>query len=264
MSPARQEQLVKPPAGSAAPLEPDVGLASKWAGDAADIDAAEVDGADRVDRLAADFDLVTGLAFQNFHGLDYLEFEREMAKYGLAVIGSWIRRGLIRHYCLQRGYGGLKEPPRGAFDDADLVEDLAQETVGVALFHFRTVLAAGKWDYRRGASLRTFFIGQCLMRFPNIYRQWLLHDAPNDTTSPDPDPLQQLRRQDPDPEQLVIDQMTGIELLGRMSPRDRRIFQLMAVGTTQTEIAEELGITPKTVERAIANQRGRLRKERGA
>jgi RNA polymerase sigma factor (sigma-70 family) len=259
MSPARQEQLVMPPMGSGAPLEPDVGLGADWK-----TAAAEVEGADQVDRLAADFDLVTGLAFQNFHGLDYLVFEGELAKYGLAVIGSWIRRGLIRYFCLQRGLGGLPAPPRGAFDDRDLVEDLAQETVGVALYHFKKVLADGKWDYRRGASLRTFFIGQCLMRFPNIYRQWLVHDALNDTTDLDPDPLQLLRRHDPDPEQMVIDQMTGSELLKAMSPRDRKIFQLMAVGTTQTEIAEALGITQKAVERAIANQRGRLRKERGA
>lgn len=42
-----------------------------------------------------------------------------------------------------------------------------------ALDRFRAdVLLAKKWDYRKGASLRTYFIGQCLIRFANIYRRW--------------------------------------------------------------------------------------------
>lgn len=221
--------------------------------------ADEVDGADRLDRLAADFALVTTLAFQQFTGPDYDYFERELAKYGLAVISAWIRRDVILQRCRVRGAGGLEPPPPGAFDDPGLVEDLAQETVGVALVHFRDdVLAAGRWDYRRGASLRTFFIGQCLMRFPNIYRHWRRHDATDARSMYDADPPQHLLRPDPGPEQMVIDQEYGQYLLGQMSRRDAKIFQLLADGLKQSEIAEQLGITTKTVERAVANQRTRM------
>jgi DNA-binding NarL/FixJ family response regulator len=52
--------------------------------------------------------------------------------------------------------------------------------------------------------------------------------------------------------------------LGKKKPLDRRIFAMIREGMTQSDIAAELGITTKTVERAVANQRDRMRKERGA
>ncbi|WP_433169871.1 RNA polymerase sigma factor [Kribbella sp. CA-247076] len=227
--------------------------------------ADDVEGAEQVDRLVADYNLVTMLAFQNFTGLDFEYFQDELAKYGIAVIGSWCRRGLIFHYCKQRGYGGLQAPPAGSFDDPGLVEDLVLETVGESLVHFRDdVLVKGRWDYRRGASLRTFFIGQCLMRFPNIYRAWRAHDARPTTVLPVGESVEFLDRPDPSPDQLVIDMVYGERLLEGMSPRDRKIFRLLADGLKQQEIAVALGMTTKAVERAVANQRARMRRERGA
>lgn len=44
----------------------------------------------------------------------------------------------------------------------------------LALDYFRErVLRAGRWDAGRGASLGTFFIGQCLYRFANVYNKAL-------------------------------------------------------------------------------------------
>jgi len=46
--------------------------------------------------------------------------------------------------------------------EPDEVEELTYETVSKALFHFRRdVLMKHAWDYRKGATLRTFFVGQC-------------------------------------------------------------------------------------------------------
>ena len=96
--------------------------------------------ADRVDaaadRLRADYELVTGLAFEQFAGPGYDYFQTELAKYGLAVMAGWMRRGLIFARCRDRGYGGLPELPLGAFDDDDVVQGLADETVAKALKHF--------------------------------------------------------------------------------------------------------------------------------
>jgi hypothetical protein len=133
--------------------------------------------ADRVDRLAADFDLVTGLAWRQFAGSDYEVFETELARYGIAVLAGWLRRRLIFQRVRERGYGGLPDPPEGALDDPDTIAELAHETVAKALRHFHDdVLVPGKWDYRRGATLRTYFIGQCLIRFANVYRRWWVHE----------------------------------------------------------------------------------------
>jgi len=51
--------------------------------------------AEQVDRLAGDVELVTLLALGGYEGRDWDYFATELAKYGLAVLGGWMRRGLI-------------------------------------------------------------------------------------------------------------------------------------------------------------------------
>jgi hypothetical protein len=41
--------------------------------------------AEQVDRLAADYDLVTTLALRRFEGAEYNYFANELVKYGMAV-----------------------------------------------------------------------------------------------------------------------------------------------------------------------------------
>lgn len=171
MAPHPEEQLGLPASPSGVPVQP----ASEHLSHVPEQWLAEPEhrnAADRLDRLAADYELITGLAWGKFEGADYQYFANELAKYGLAVMRGWMRRRLILARCRERGFGGLPEPPLDAFDDPDVLDELANETVAKALHHFREdVLLAGKWDHHRGASLRTYFIGQCLIRFANIYRQ---------------------------------------------------------------------------------------------
>lgn len=219
--------------------------------------------AERVDRLAADYDLVTGLAFARFEGPDYDRFATELARYGLAVITGWIRRGLILARCRERGFGGLPEPPAGAFEDPDVVNELANETVGKALHHFRDdVLMTGRWDHRQGASLRTFFIGQCLIRFANIYRQWLKTECRRGYTLTDHAMVEALdRRRTIGPEDRVVDLAETQRALGAIkNPLVRRALVLFAAGVSHQEIGQQLGVTDKAVERMIANERTRMRK----
>jgi hypothetical protein len=91
---------------------------------------------------------------------------------------SVIRCGLIFGKCRERGLGGLEEPPPGAMTRPDVVEELANQTVAKSLHYFReNVLMRGQWNPNRGASIKSYFIGQCLIRFPNIYRAWLRTEA---------------------------------------------------------------------------------------
>jgi DNA-directed RNA polymerase specialized sigma24 family protein len=64
--------------------------------------------------------------------------------------------------------------------------EIAIETTSRALKYFiDDVLKAGRWDHRRGATLKTYFVGACLLQFPNVFdvwateqRQWgQLHDS---------------------------------------------------------------------------------------
>lgn len=219
--------------------------------------------AERLDRLAADYDLVTSLAWTRFQGPDYDRFATELARYGLAVIGGWIRRGLILARCRERGYGGLPEPPPNAFDDPDTVNELANETVAKALHHFRTdVLLTRRWDHRKGASLRTFFIGQCLIRFANIYRQWHKTESRRSYAITDHATLDALERgRAAGPEDQVIDLAQVQQALETIkNPAVRRALVLFAAGVSHQEIGQQLGVSEKAVERMIANERTRMRK----
>lgn len=129
------------------------------------------DDAERLDRLVADVDLVTSLALAGYEGRDWDVFSTELAKYGMAVISAWMSKGSIFEKCRSRGFGGLPGLER-PFTADELVE-LTGETVAIALLHFREdILLKNRWDARRGATLRTFFIGQCILRFSNVYRRW--------------------------------------------------------------------------------------------
>lgn len=114
------------------------------------LEAEQLELADQFDRLAADAELVTTLALGSYTGPEWDYFATELAKYGLAVIGGWMRRGTIFQRCKLRGYGGL--PELGRSFDNDEVDELTGETVSKALVHFRDdVLLKRKWDHRKGA-----------------------------------------------------------------------------------------------------------------
>lgn len=221
---------------------------------------------ERVDRLAADVDLVTGLALGGYAGRDWEYFSTELAKYGIAVLGAWMRKGLILEKCRSRGFGGL--PSVGRRFDPDEIEELTGETVTKALWHFRNdVLMKNRWDARRGASLRTFFIGQCLIRFNNIYRRWHGNELRNQLVGLDEDGLMRLPNASTGgqgTDQIALARHEVLTTLTHIKDRRvRRAMFLTALGLAQTEIALDLGVTEKAVERMLSNERSRLRKRAG-
>lgn len=252
----------QPVGDSGAPrIQPDksgtiaLGVPEAWLADPAfDKPAADVD------RLAGDLDLYNTLALAGFCGSGYDYFADELARYGLAVIGSWVRSGLIFAKCRDRGLGGLAPPSWELRDDH--AEELTNETVGLAVIKFReTVLLKKKWDPRKGASLRTFFIGQCLIRFANIYRSWL---AREDCWSAQREMTEDLHPH-VRPHDRALDDMLAQAELGEIEDRRLRLaIVYTAAGWRQWEIAQELSVSEKTVERMLANHRQRIQKRRSA
>jgi hypothetical protein len=144
---------------------------SAWSWVGEDDDERARTHGEKVDRLAADVELHTRLALTGFTGPDYYEFQTELTRYGVDVMTGWLRTGKIFAKMREDGYG-LPLPPDGALD-CDAQDELAGETVAVALFRFHhDVLLRRRWDPRKGARLTTFFVGQCKIRFANIYRAW--------------------------------------------------------------------------------------------
>jgi hypothetical protein len=184
----------------------------------------------------------------------------EFARYGLLM--AWIATRSIFGRLRQRSVG-LQQPPE-AWLDQHAVQELAGDTVVVSLDKFRsTVLIPGKWDHTRGASLRTFFIGQCLLQFANIYRSWFAREQRQRLAVPVEDVALWAADNGADrpvEQQVVLREHVTAELAAVEGSRDRRILGLHSIGYTYRQIGEELGITEKAVESAI----GRLRKRRKA
>jgi hypothetical protein len=127
--------------------------------------------AEHLARLEADAELATQLMLSGYQGRDWEKFAQALAEYGVQVIGAWIggRERLIFVKCAKKGIGALVPVDY----DEDEARGLANETVVRAIVAFRTkVLVPGRWRPAKGASLKTFFVGQCLFQFPNVYRKW--------------------------------------------------------------------------------------------
>lgn len=219
--------------------------------------------AERLARLEGDRAVLRALEASGYDGKEWRYFQDVLASYGLAVIRAWLRDRSIFDQCARKGFGGLALPPRGAFDDPDTSMELAIETVAVALDSFRrTVLVPGKWDYRKGASVRTYFIGHCLLKFPNIYRTWYRTELPDgEILIPDDEVLDDFVEFLEGPEKTVADRDLVSRLLGAMPNTDaRRAFVLIALGKTQVEIAAQLHTTSKAVERMLDRARKQARR----
>jgi RNA polymerase sigma factor (sigma-70 family) len=201
------------------------------------------------------------LAFTNFEGPIWDLTAEELAKYGMGVIGGWMYLGTVFEKCKSKGHGGLSSPNRPFTRDE--ITELTGETVAAALRHFRyDVLMKGKWDYRKGASLRTYFVGQCLMRFANIYRLWLRQETRHVRHPNEDEALLEFasRNHRASPADQAIDRLEVDDAISKIKKASVREAMIMtAEDMTQAEIAAALGVSEKTVERMIANQRKRFR-----
>ncbi|QWF20504.1 hypothetical protein KM427_16120 [Nocardioides sp. LMS-CY] len=220
--------------------------------------------ADKVDRLAGDVEVVMLLALSNYEGDRWDVFATELAKYGMAVIGGWMHKGLIHHKCRAKGFG---LPELGRPFEPDEITELTSETVAKALYHFRRdVLLKRKWDSTRGATLRTYFVGQCIIRFANIYRHWWGNESRfrQASRSDDHELLNELGGVRTDDFQRAAAHRDEIErcLAEVKDDRVKHAMLLTAAGRSQAEIADLLDCTEKTVERMLYNERQRQRKRR--
>lgn len=254
---AKPERGSGDPGASGEPLKPSVeaGVPEAWL-----VVAGHADLAENVDRLLGDADLVTDMALANYEGPLWEHFSNEIAKYSYAVVGSWVARKLIFERCKSKGLGGLPAIDRDF--TADEVQGLTDETVVKALFHFRRdVLIKRKWDPRKGATLRTYFIGQCLIRFPKIYRSWLRTE--NRELYESTDDVAELDFHAGGVDIVERKVIAGIVASAAMSsvkdPRVRKAMHMIAEGHPQADVARVLGITEKAVERMLANERARLK-----
>lgn len=164
---------------------------------------------------------------------------------------------------------GLPAPPIGALDELDVARELAYETVTNALCYFRDkVLMGRRWDPARGATIKTYFIGQCLFQFANVYRAWLKHEAPLAAVLVDDVALldrPQGRTPLTDPAELAAIRAEIDARFNAVPEKSREkvctVMVLTAADWTQEEIAAYMGVTVKVVERTLAYYRSLNRRK---
>lgn len=136
-----------------------------------------------------------------------------------------------------------------------------------ALPYFRDkVLRTNRWQSSGGASLGTFFIGQCLYQFANIYRSALRAEIEQikQATTPVADPTKYVHDVIHGIEDTIVTRDAVAEAMAQLTtPRARRALFLQSIGYSQSEIAEELGLPggAKAVENLIGYQHTLIRRQ---
>lgn len=230
-------------------------------------EGAAATAGERIDRREGDRDLIATLEACGFTGRDYDEVAAELARYAVNVLSAWCYRGEILWRAGQKTRFPLPSEPWADALLAD-VEDVVNDTIIDALEHFRSdVLIPGKWTPGGGASLKTYFIGQCLFRFCNVYKRWH-RGASADFAHAGGDAAEfeewlvddRLRS----PESVSADRDEVDRVLGPMPDKLQRAFVMHAVeGLSVEETADQLGMSPKTLSTQMRRARIKAIKERG-
>jgi DNA-directed RNA polymerase specialized sigma24 family protein len=224
--------------------------------------------AERLERLLADRDLVTRLEYSGYAEAEWEQVATEFARYGLSVIQSWITKGTIFGKLREKRLGGLPEAPAEWFDPV-AVSDLATDTVVAALGWFKdNVLIKHQWNPERpggAASLKTFFVGQCLFQFRSVYRQWHREESSRrrHVIAAKPEDPEFLHRPGVErADRAILAHEEATQALAQINgDHARQAFVMDAAGMTHAEIAAELQLPDeKAVENVLCWQRRRLRR----
>ena len=129
------------------------------------------------------------------------------------------------------------------------------ETTAKALVFFRDQVLLGKrWNVNAGATVTTYFVGACLLAFPNVFRRWQgeqrrLADAYALEKINCPEGRGLGDHVGADPEDEVVTRLTLIQEVRRLPPRLRQVSAaVLADDRTFAAAAESVGMTPRAVE----------------
>jgi hypothetical protein len=208
------------------------------------------------DRHAGDQMLALRVQTEGTSGPTWFFLSRALVEYGYPVMRSWIQTRHVWRLCLEKGIRLMPAPPAG-FSPSD-VEELAHDTLAISLTKFQLILEAGKWDPAKRVSLKTYFVAQCLIRFPDVYAQWLRRVLSYNMAVAAS--IENARLEDPwseNPEELYEQLMSHEDRLAEMRDSERDLARVLDEGFSQSEIADALGISKGATDERL----GHLRKK---
>lgn len=241
--------------------------------------------AERVERLLGDAELVSQLQWVGFdpETAEWRKMARTLAEYGYAVFKGWAYSGSLHRMAANHssgkgvyGYQRIPETLQLRGDDAHaLVAELM--ITSIEAFRRKTLMhpdPAKRWRPTGGASLRTFFVGRCLMELPDVYAKWARSEA---RAAAELERYADLVDRDSkgeysaDPGEQAIASARVDEVLGGVGDSDgeaRTMFLLQQEGYSLIEIAEMLqaaGIeaTEASVRSRMSRVRVMARRARG-
>ena len=201
---------------------------------------------------AADEALIEALREVNFQGDGWDRFAKELARYGLPIISSWISSLRIFAKCADKSVG-CPGPPHNIRKLSDnKASEMVNEIIARALNKFRDqVLRPGRRSPTGGASLNVMFITQCILQFPNVYRHWQVGNK-RLLTDNRHDGLEELEfvvaGPDGDPAGLVVIREEIAHALEHYVKDPRVADALIAWGYATGESDEMLGVTKNALD----------------
>jgi hypothetical protein len=236
----------------------------------------------RAARLAVDAQIVDLVRCDLAEG-DSTTFDRladVLIEYGSQIIPNWLKSGAIfakanhlrgraNRTRAARGQTPMPELWRDSADwrpwDDDAINQMGTDILMEGLSRFRREIECGRWDPRKGASLKTYFIGSCLFAFEKVYGTRIRdmkrdHVVDRAGLRQDLEALMQIRAGliGRDPETHAVKHDEAVRAMRKAKKRDEQLSTALAriaIGDSHAEAAVVAGISPKALE-------GRLRRFR--
>lgn len=214
---------------------------------------------------ARDAELYADMREAGFTGSVYEAFVEEMWRYGTACLQAWMYNGSIGAKCHKyRLQIHVAWYHRNVWAHAPEVrEELATDAVADAVKRFRNVLREGRWDAKR-SSLRTYFIGACLLAFADVFRAWSSRLAREHAwLRSGLAPLMSRGHHGDDGPDVAADRDTLARILEKANDKQVLMICLLiyAEDATHQEIGERMGgLPPRAVEARLRRLRTKARR----
>jgi DNA-directed RNA polymerase specialized sigma24 family protein len=227
---------------------------------------ARLDQAELLDQIR--FEVSLGGSFQ---GRDHRRLFDDLWLYAWPVLKAFLRLNRIGQVHAQYARQGWK--PISPEDLMVLAHSEAERdalvidviTRAVKDFH-RNAIMRSRWRANGGAALRTWFIGTCALNFPRAYVKWSRERADRlaRVAGWHGLDLEEIGGQVANLASVADTAVLRDELkalIDLAKPDTKTILGLLMQGMTQAQVAAELGLTPKKIERRLWRFRQRVRED---